>query len=118
MLPCSTTDMSTRKSCSLRRRSKRSVFSMAKSLISGSIYRGRRIALVRYSGSQYLRTATLGFPMKLSRRTLLQLAVGAIVLPAVRGSAHALDYPTRPVRIFVGFPPGLSPDIIARLVGQ
>jgi tripartite-type tricarboxylate transporter receptor subunit TctC len=56
--------------------------------------------------------------MNLSRRTLLQLAVGAIALPAVRRTAHALDYPARPVRIFVGFPPGLSPDVIARLVGQ
>jgi len=33
-------------------------------------------------------------------------------------SASALDYPTRPVHIVAGYPPGLSPDIIARLIAQ
>ena len=34
------------------------------------------------------------------------------------GSASALDYPTRPVRFVVGYPPGGATDIIARLIGQ
>jgi len=33
-------------------------------------------------------------------------------------AAAALDYPTRPAHIIVGFPPGLAPDIVARLIGQ
>jgi tripartite-type tricarboxylate transporter receptor subunit TctC len=46
------------------------------------------------------------------------LATGAVALPAVSRIAWAQAYPTRPVRIIVGFPVGLTPDIIARLVGQ
>ena len=34
------------------------------------------------------------------------------------GSAAALDYPTRPVRFVVGYPPGGATDILARLIGQ
>ena len=44
--------------------------------------------------------------------------MGAAALPVVPGTASALDYPTRPVHILVGFPAGSGPDIIARLVGQ
>jgi tripartite-type tricarboxylate transporter receptor subunit TctC len=56
--------------------------------------------------------------MTLPRRTFLHLAAGAAALPAVSGSAWALDYPTRPVRIIVGFPAGGVGDITARLIGQ
>ena len=56
--------------------------------------------------------------MKLPRRNFLHLAAGAAVLPALPGIAKALDYPTRPVRIMVGYPPGGPSDIIARLIGQ
>jgi tripartite-type tricarboxylate transporter receptor subunit TctC len=57
--------------------------------------------------------------MKLPRRRqLLQLAAGAAALPAVSRIARAQAYPSRPVRIFVGFPAGFTPDIVARLVGQ
>jgi tripartite-type tricarboxylate transporter receptor subunit TctC len=56
--------------------------------------------------------------MKLSRRTLLQIAAGAAALPAVPRFACAQAYPTRPVRLLVGFAPGGPNDIIARLVGE
>ena len=56
--------------------------------------------------------------MKLLRRQFLHLAAGAGALPAVSRIAWALDYPTRPVHIVVGFPPGGSTDTIARIIGQ
>ena len=56
--------------------------------------------------------------MKLPRRKFLHWAVGATALPAVSRVAWAQAYPSRPVRFIVGFPPGGSFDITARLVGQ
>jgi tripartite-type tricarboxylate transporter receptor subunit TctC len=56
--------------------------------------------------------------MRLPRRKFLHLAAGAAVLPAVSRAAPAQPYPTRPVRIIVGFPAGSSSDIVARLMGQ
>src|SRR3989440_532979 len=56
--------------------------------------------------------------MKLPRRTFLHLAVGAAALPAVSRNARAQAYPSRPVRIIVGFPAGGATDIQARLMGQ
>jgi tripartite-type tricarboxylate transporter receptor subunit TctC len=57
-------------------------------------------------------------PVKLPRRKFLHLAAGAAALPAMPRVASALDYPTRPVRIIVGFPAGGSSDLTARLIGQ
>jgi len=56
--------------------------------------------------------------MKLPRRKFLHLAAGAAVLPAGSRSASAQSYPTRPVRIIVGFTPAGATDILARLIGQ
>jgi tripartite-type tricarboxylate transporter receptor subunit TctC len=54
----------------------------------------------------------------MERRKVLQLAAGAAALTLAPRSASALDYPTRPVHVVAGYPPGLSPDIIARLISQ
>jgi tripartite-type tricarboxylate transporter receptor subunit TctC len=56
--------------------------------------------------------------MRLRRRQFLHLAAGATTLPAVSRIARAQIYPTRPVRIIVGFPAGGVTDIIARVTGQ
>src|SRR5262245_56050059 len=56
--------------------------------------------------------------MKLPRRNFLHLAAGAAALSAVSRFAWAQTYPTRPVRIIVGFPAGGGADIVARLIGQ
>jgi tripartite-type tricarboxylate transporter receptor subunit TctC len=56
--------------------------------------------------------------MNLPRRKFLRLAAGAAALPPLSRFASAQAYPTRPVHIVAGVPPGLAPDILARLTGQ
>src|SRR5262249_5143545 len=58
------------------------------------------------------------FKMKLPRRQFLHLAAGAAALPAVSRIARAQVYPTRPVRLIVGWPPGGGADTVSRIVGQ
>src|SRR3979411_750427 len=54
----------------------------------------------------------------ISRREVLNLAVGVAALPAFSRTARAQNYPSRPVRIIVGFPAGGASDITARMIGQ
>jgi tripartite-type tricarboxylate transporter receptor subunit TctC len=56
--------------------------------------------------------------MKLSRRRFLHLAAGVAALPVASSVARAQAYPTRPVRIIVGYAPAGGTDIAARLIGQ
>ena len=54
--------------------------------------------------------------MDLARRHFLKLAAGATALPTVPRKSWAVDYPTRPVRVVVGFPPGGFTDTTTRLI--
>lgn len=56
--------------------------------------------------------------MKFPRRKFLHLTAGAVALPTVSRFVWAQSYPSRPVRIIVGFAAGGSVDIVARLMGQ
>src|SRR5262245_39954748 len=56
--------------------------------------------------------------MKLPRRNFLHLAACAAALPTISRVAWAQTYPSRPVRIIIGFAPGGVVEIVARLIGQ
>lgn len=55
--------------------------------------------------------------MMLSRRALLRIAAGAAALAALAHEAGAQNYPTRPLRLIVGYPAGGSTDLVARIIG-
>jgi tripartite-type tricarboxylate transporter receptor subunit TctC len=54
----------------------------------------------------------------MKRRTFLHLAAGAVALSALSLNAAAQTYPARPVHLIIGYTPGGSADITARLIGQ
>jgi tripartite-type tricarboxylate transporter receptor subunit TctC len=54
--------------------------------------------------------------MTLARREFLQRAAGAAALPALAHDASAQNYPSRPVRLILGFPAGGSTDLVARIM--
>jgi tripartite-type tricarboxylate transporter receptor subunit TctC len=56
--------------------------------------------------------------MTLRRRQFLQLAGAAVASQAILGSANAQAYPSRPIKLVIGYPPGGSADITGRLTGQ
>jgi tripartite-type tricarboxylate transporter receptor subunit TctC len=56
--------------------------------------------------------------MTLPRRKFVQLAAGAAALPALSRGVFAADYPSRPVKIIVGFPAGGAVDVVARLIAD
>src|SRR5262245_59326595 len=56
--------------------------------------------------------------MKLPRRNFLHLAAGGAALPVMSRIAVAQSYPSRPVRIIVGFPAGFASDAVARVIAQ
>jgi tripartite-type tricarboxylate transporter receptor subunit TctC len=54
----------------------------------------------------------------MQRRHFLRLTAGAAVLPTLHSIAQADAYPSRPVRVVVGFPPGAASDIDSRLISE
>ncbi len=56
--------------------------------------------------------------MKLARRKFLHLAAGAFALPTLSRIARAETYPARSIRLIIGYPPGGSADMTARLTAQ
>jgi tripartite-type tricarboxylate transporter receptor subunit TctC len=59
-----------------------------------------------------------GKTMRMPRRQFLGIAAGAAAMPALPRLARALDYPTRPVHIYIGYAPGGVTDIIGRITAQ
>src|SRR5258708_18101148 len=60
----------------------------------------------------------MGMTTLVQRRRFLQLATGAVALPAISRFANAQDYPNKPVRIITHSAPGGAPDALLRIVGD
>jgi tripartite-type tricarboxylate transporter receptor subunit TctC len=56
--------------------------------------------------------------VQLSRRSFQRMVLALTALPLAAALARVEDYPTRPVRLIVGFPAGSGPDIVARIIAQ
>ncbi len=56
--------------------------------------------------------------IKISIKTITYVVLGSAILLAAPAFAQAQNYPARPLRVIIGFPPGGPTDLIARLVGQ
>src|SRR5262249_39381481 len=80
-----------------------------------SIARSSSVASIEFAEPQFSRERHMTKP---HRREFLRLAAGAAALPAVSHFAWGQTYPTRPLRIIVGYPPGGVSDIVARIMAQ
>src|SRR6202790_2077454 len=78
----------------------------------------QRGAIVNATATNRTSDPGQGENFMVSRRTAICLIAMGISAIASIGKASALDYPTRPVRFVVGYPPGGATDILARLIGQ
>ena len=79
------------------------------------------MAIVLSAGEQsetLISLKLVGRNMKLPRRKFLCIAAGAAAPPSMSRIASAVDYPTRPAHLLVGFQGGTASDVIARLIGQ
>ena len=56
--------------------------------------------------------------MTVDRRQVLSLAAASAISPLVTGRAWAASYPTRPVRVLIGFPAGGGADILTRIISE
>src|SRR5688572_26309266 len=77
----------------------------------------RKIDMLRaYRRTPGVRSHTPGDRMKVGQS--LMRAMGFAMASAVGVCAFAQDYPARPVRMIVGFPPGGATDLVARIIQQ